>query len=120
MKLATRLLFESDSPPPVDRETFSSVIEMCTSGVLFLTPDGYYRQKDGVAMGSPLGPQLANIFMSQYDNRLAEGTAFYRRYIDDCLVVGNDPAAKLKAANGLKATNLIFTMEEEIINQLKH
>ena len=32
-----------------------------------LTSDGYYRQVDGLAMGSPPAPQLANEWMSKFD-----------------------------------------------------
>ena len=45
-----------------------------------------YRRIDGVAMGSPLGPALANIFVGYYDSRLfnkiLKPTVYYR-YIDD-------------------------------------
>ena len=33
------------------------------------TDDGkFYEQCDGVAMGSPLGPTLANVFMCHFEN----------------------------------------------------
>ena len=37
---------------------------MVTSGVEFSFDDIMYRQIDGVAMGSPLGPVLANISLA--------------------------------------------------------
>ena len=48
-----------------------------------------YKQIDGVAMGSPLGPSLANAFLSYHEknwlNNCPQGfkPAFYRRYVDD-------------------------------------
>ena len=41
-------------------------------------------------MGSPLGPPLANVFMSSMEEKLeSEGNlpVFYRRYVDDTLTV---------------------------------
>ena len=37
------------------------MLKFATSGI-FLYRDKLYRQVDGVAMGSPLGPSLANFF----------------------------------------------------------
>ena len=54
----------------------------CFSGQLF-------DQIDGVAMGSPLGPSLANIFMSHLEKRYLANRPSefkpvrYRRYVDD-------------------------------------
>ena len=45
---------------------------LATSNVQILTDDGYYTQIDGVAMGSPVGPFLANVFLAQYDKVIAE------------------------------------------------
>ena len=45
---------------------------------------------DGVAMGSPLGPLLANVFMSHIKENLErEGklSSFYRRYVEDTLTI---------------------------------
>ena len=36
---------------------------MATSGVAFSFNNTMYRQTDGIAMSSPLGPVLANIFV---------------------------------------------------------
>lgn len=49
-----------------------------------------YQQIDGVAIGSPLGPLLANVFLSSLEENLeSEGKlpVFYRRYVDDTLTV---------------------------------
>ena len=48
-----------------------------------------YEQTDGVAMGSPLGPLLADVFMCHIENQLEQKSmilSFYRRYVDDTLV----------------------------------
>ena len=46
--------------PPVDKETFIELSQMSSCDVLMLTQDGYYRQVDGLAMGSAPAPHFAN------------------------------------------------------------
>ena len=52
----------------------------------------FYKQNDGVAMGSPLGSALANIFLSNFENKWLKDCphsskpAFYRRYVHDVFV----------------------------------
>ena len=43
---------------------------MTTSGVKFSFNNTMYRQTDGIAMGSPLGPVLTNIFVGYTENKL--------------------------------------------------
>ena len=40
------------------------LITLCTKDNIFLFDGSLYQQVDRVAMGSPLGPLLANIFMA--------------------------------------------------------
>ena len=42
--------------PPVSKETFKTLLQLSTCNVVMLTHDGYYRQRDGLAMGSPPAP----------------------------------------------------------------
>ena len=49
---------------PVSKETFIELATMSNCNVLMLTHDGFYRQKDGLAMGSPPAPILANGWLS--------------------------------------------------------
>ena len=50
-----------------------------------LTHDGYYRQVDGLAMGSPPAPHLANGWMSQFDAKIKGDADIYFRYMDDII-----------------------------------
>ena len=38
-----------------------------------------------MAMGSLVGPLLANIFLSQYDDELAFNSTVYHRYVDNII-----------------------------------
>jgi len=71
---------------------------------------------EGVAMGSPLGPLLANTFMCSIEEKLEEKNefpSFYKRYVDDTFTImpdlnkANDFLDKLNSCH----ENLKFTME---------
>ena len=52
-----------------------------------------HRQIDGIAMGSPLGPELANIFVGYQEAKLfniAKRPLVYFRYVDDTFAVFNN------------------------------
>ena len=45
-----------------------------------------YKQVDGVAMGSPLGPTLANLFLTHLEQdwlKIKGAPVTYLRYVDD-------------------------------------
>ena len=68
---------------------------IATSQTHFLFSGNYYDKIDGVAMGSPLVPVLANLFMGFHEERWLKNYSgtyplFYRRYVDDIICVFND------------------------------
>ena len=66
------------------------LLSVVTKGQLFQFNGALYEQTHGVVMGSPLGPLLANVFMSSIEENLErEGKLpfFYRRYVDDTLAI---------------------------------
>ena len=90
---------------------------------LFQFDGKVYEQIDGVAMGSPLGPRMANTFLCsieeklERDNKLPE---FYRRYVDDTFAtMKNVPAAEdfLSTLNSCHPS-INFTMELASDNKL--
>ena len=51
-----------------------------------------FQQKDGVSMGNPLAPTLANYFLGHLENTLfaqnrSDNPAIYMRYVDDIFVI---------------------------------
>ena len=54
-------------------KSFRQLMEKVTSGVEFSFDGIMSRQIDGVAMGSPLGPILANIFVGYNESMIPEG-----------------------------------------------
>ena len=71
--------------PPVDKQTFKELLELCTCNVLMQTHDGFYRQTDGLAMGSPPAPLLANGWLSRFDPHIQGDAKLFARYMDDVL-----------------------------------
>ena len=57
----------------------------------------YYKEVDDVAMGSSLGPALANIFMCSFERKWLRDCPndfkplFYRRYVDDIFALFSSP-----------------------------
>ena len=101
--------------PPIDKNTFIELTRLCSTNVLMATTDGYYRQKEGLGMGLPSAPGLANVWMSKYDTIITQDKPkLYKRYVDDILttILRNKIDEKLKQINELH-DNLTFTYETE-------
>ena len=79
-----------------------------------LTHDGYYTQRDGLAMGSFPAPHLANGWLSQYEETIKGESKLYDRYMDDILKEEkkDNIEQKLEEINNLHP-NLKFTLERE-------
>ena len=64
------------------------LLEVATKNQLFQFEENLYEEVDGVAMGSPLGPLMANTVMCNIEEQLINQNkmpAFYNRYVDDTL-----------------------------------
>ena len=84
-------LYRSDPSirPGIPEKTLKKMLELCVCDNTFLFNGKVYKQIDGVAMGSSLGPLLANIYMAHleehhfFQTALDINPSFYRRYVDD-------------------------------------
>ena len=79
---------------PISPPLLRDLLTLCTTNVQFLFNGIFYRQIDGVAMGSPLGCLFANIFMGFIEERLyntlESHCSFYCRFIDDTFALMHD------------------------------
>ena len=53
----------NENPPNISRHDFCNLANIATVESFFMFNNKYYKQVDGVAMGSPLASALAHIFM---------------------------------------------------------
>ena len=103
------------------KNDFRELLYMSTKGTVFYFDGSYYRQKDGVAMGSPLGPALANAFLCYHESSwliecpLAYAPVFYARYVDDIFVLlrSAEHVSRLATYLSSKHQNINFTFETE-------
>ena len=56
-----------DDTEGISKSEFKNFLSLATQESYFIFNDVLYKQKDGVAMGSPLGPAMAKNFLSFYE-----------------------------------------------------
>ena len=87
IEICTKTLYDGHLPTPVvPKHVFIELMKTATTSVEFSFNNIMYRQIDGVAVGSPLGPALENIFVGYYEsklfNKISKPTV-YCRYLDE-------------------------------------
>ena len=72
--------------PTLGEKDFVDLMRKVTSGVKFSFDNVMYQQCDGVGMGSPLGPVLADIFVGYHESLIPadQWPYLYGRFVDDC------------------------------------
>ena len=74
---------------PFPEDVLIELMGIATKSVSFSFNETMFRQIEGVSMGSPLGPILANIFVGFHERRLFDRFPkpfIYLRCVDDALV----------------------------------
>ena len=75
------------------KSEFKDLLSLATKESYFVFNNILYKQIDGVAMGSPLGPSLANAFLTHHEQDWLDSCPleyrplYYRRYVDDIFVL---------------------------------
>ena len=94
MNICCNTLFkERDIYEGHSKSEFKTLLSLASKESYFFFNEVLYKQKDGVVMGSPLGPTLANAFLSHYEKNWLERCPqeikhlFYRRYVDNIFVL---------------------------------
>ena len=86
----------------------------------------FYKQYDGLAMDSPLGPMLANLFLCYHEKIWLQSCpsefkpVIYRRYVDDTFLLFRSKHQIEKFRNYLNRQhkNIKFTSETENENSI--
>ena len=66
--IAINLIFNHNPNLNITKKKLKKLFLFATSQTHFIFNSKFYKQIDGVAMGSPLAPVLANIFMGFYES----------------------------------------------------
>ena len=117
--LAVKLIFDNNPNIKITKKDLKKLFEFATSGTHILFDGNYYDQIDGVAMGSPLGPVLANLFMGFYEKQWLKEFNFckvllYHCYVDDiCLFNCEVAATKFFDYSNSRHPNINFTFEKQ-------
>ena len=92
--IAVDLLFEKNTGFKISKADLKKLFQFATSGTHFMFECKFYDQIDGVAMGSPLGPVLANLFIGYHEQKWLQPfeeceLILYRRYVNDIICLFN-------------------------------
>ena len=123
--LAVSYILQNNSNLKLSKEDLTKLFSFATAQTHFLFNGSTYDQVDGVSMGSPLAPVLANLFMGHHEKIWLENfdnskVFFYRRYVDDTFCLFNSEHDALSFFNFLNKQhpNIRFSMEKEASNRL--
>ena len=110
----------------INKNQFEKLLRAARCSNYFLFHGIFYQQVDGVAMGPPLGPSLANTFLAHYEQILLSDCpdefkpVYYKRYVDDIFVLFRSPhhLEKFYEYLNTKHANIKFTNEKEVNGSL--
>ena len=127
IKICANLLYKNlDVIEGINKSEFKNLLSLATQESYFMFNDILYKQKDGVTMGSPLGPTTANVFLSLYEMKWLEQCptkfkpVYCRRYVDDIFVLfeSAEYLSKFHAYLNTCHPNLSFSFEQELNDKL--
>ena len=94
----------------------TTLLEFCLKSTSFMFQGQYYQQMEGAAMGSPLSPIVANIFMEKFEQEALDTAphphGLWKRYVDDTFVIQEEQHQEefLQHINSIEP-NIRFTAE---------
>ena len=50
-------------------KNITSLLEFCLTSTYFIFQDRYFEQQEGAAMGSPINPIVANLYMEEFETK---------------------------------------------------
>jgi hypothetical protein len=109
-----------DNQLPISKDTLRCLLKMSCTNITFSFDNKLYTQKDGMCMGSNLGPTMAAFAMDKIEQNLTNRPFFYRRYVDDIIAFFNNPNEAnifLEQLNSI-SNHIKFTKEDENNNKI--
>jgi hypothetical protein len=81
-------------------ESIVELLDVCLRTTYFQVDDGFYQQKDGMAMGSSLSPIVSNIYMEHFEHLALDSaqdkSSLWLRYVDDTFVIWHHGAEGIR------------------------
>ena len=119
--MVINLIFNQNPNLSITEKELTKLFAFTTSQTHFIFKNKFYNQIDGVAMGSPLAPVLASIFMGFYESKWLNKynlnkPKFYFRYADDILAASDNEQDSLNFLFFLnnRHSNIKFMIEKQI------
>ena len=114
LKTIQKLLVEDQTLPQRTTMTVTNItclLEFCLTSTYFTFQEKFYEQVEGAAMGSPISPIVANLYMEDFEmralNTAAQPPLMWKRYVDDTCVI-------IKAAEQQNFLNHINSINKNI------
>ena len=124
----SRLLASDDTlgeRTAIPGDAVCELTELCLRTTYFRFEDQFFEQVDGAAMGSPLSPIIANLYMEGFESKALASSpsspTMWLRYVDDTFVLWpHDPNQLEEFHSHLNAQHpqIQFTREEKKDNQI--
>ena len=97
-----------------------ALVELCLKSTYFQFGESFYEQVEGAAMGSPLSPIVANVFMENFETRALDTSSkkpkMWHRYVDDVFVIwphGDQLLEEFHQHLNRQNPSIQFTVERE-------
>ena len=100
-----------------------SLTSLCLKCTYFKFNGEFYKQIHGAAMGSPLSPVIANLYMENLETKaltsLQTPPSFYKRYMDDIFIICKmDHTDRILQHFNSQDPSIKFTIEKETDKKL--
>ena len=114
LKIIQKLLEEGQTLPQRTTMTVNNItclLEFCLTSTYFTFQEKFYEQVEGAAMGSPISPIVANIYMEDFEmralNTALQPPLMWKRYVGDTCVI-------IKAAQQQSFLNHINSIDKNV------
>ena len=119
------LTFSYNTTLNITKEELKKLFLLLHHSLIFFLRENFIYQIDGVAMGSPLAPVLANIFMGFYESKWLNEynfnkPKFYLTDVDDILAAFEKEQDSVNFVNFLnnKRPSIKFTLEKQVYHSI--